>query len=75
MILLLDGAAPTDEAMEYAAKLAAWFSSVRERGMVEVDYTQVKNIKKPPGAKPGYVIYHVYNTAYVKAEKPKEQTE
>ena len=75
VILLLDGAAPTDEAMEYAAKLAAWFSSVRERGMVEVDYTQVKNIKKPPGAKPGYVIYHVYNTAYVKAEKPKEQTE
>ena len=74
VILLLQNAAPTDESMEFAAKLAAWFSSVRERGMAEVDYTQVKNIKKPPGAKPGYVIYHVYNTAYVKAEKPKETT-
>lgn len=75
VILLLRNGKATDESMEYAAKLAAWFSSVRDRGTVEVDYTQVKNIKKPPGTKPGYVIYHVYNTVYVKAEKPKETTE
>ena len=33
--------------------------------MVPVDYTQVRQVKKPAGAKPGMVIYHVYQTAYV----------
>lgn len=70
VILFLNGEKATDRAMEFAAETAAFYSSVRERGMVEVDYTMIKNIKKPPAAKPGYVIYHVYNTAYVKATDP-----
>lgn len=69
-VLLLDGGQPTRNAMEFAAETAAYFSSVRERGMAEVDYTLIKNLKKPPAAKPGYVIYHIYNTAYVKAVDP-----
>ena len=73
VILCLDGREPTEKACEYAAGLAVWFSSVRERGTAEVDYTQVKNLKKPPAANPGYVIYHVYKTIYAKALKPKEQ--
>ncbi len=71
VILSLEGREPTDEAMEYAAKTAAYYSSGREAGAVEVDYTRVRNLKKPAGAKPGYVIYHVYNSVLVKPEEPK----
>ena len=70
VVLITDGKEATPAAMEFAAETAAFFSSVKDRGMVEVDYTIVKNIKKPPGANPGFVIYHVYNTLYVKANNP-----
>ncbi len=70
VVLCTQNREASDEDMEFAARTAAWFSSVRDRGMAEVDYTQIKNIKKPPASKPGFVIYHVYNTAYVKAENP-----
>ena len=40
-----------------AARLAAFYSSV-ESDKVEIDYTERKNLKKPPAANPGYVIYH-----------------
>ena len=48
-----------------AAKLAAYYSKARESAQVPVDYTQIKNVKKPAGAKPGMVIYDNYNTVYV----------
>lgn len=70
VILSLEGREPTAAAMEFAASTAAYFSSVKERGMVEVDYTTVKNLKKPPASNPGFVIYHIYNTLYVKATNP-----
>ena len=66
VVLVLDGKEPTNQAMEYAASLAAYFSSVKDRGMVEVDYTKIRNLKKPPSSRPGFVIYHIYNTVYVK---------
>ncbi len=47
-----------DSAYEEAARLAAYYSSSREAPKVEIDYTRRRNLKKPPGAKPGYVIYH-----------------
>ena len=75
VILVCSGRQPTDAAMEFAARTAAYYSSVRERGMAEVDYTAVKNLKKPPAARPGFVIYHIYNTAYVRAEKPADGLE
>lgn len=70
VILQLEGRKASDVAMEFAAKTAAYYSSVRERGTAEVDYTAVQNLKKPPAARPGYVIYHIYNTVYAKAENP-----
>lgn len=70
VILSLDGKEPTPAAMEFAARTAAFYSSVKDRGMVEVDYTKVKNLKKPPASNPGFVIYHIYNTIYVKATNP-----
>lgn len=57
-----------------AAKLAAYYSKARESSQVPVDYTQIKNVKKPNGAKPGMVIYDNYNTVYVTPENM-EQSE
>lgn len=48
-----------------AAQLAAYYSKARESTQVPVDYTAVKNVRKPNGAKPGMVIYDGYNTMYV----------
>ncbi len=70
VVLSLEGREATNKAMEFAATCAAFFSSVKDRGMVEVDYTKVRNLKKPPGSNPGFVIYHVYNTVYVNAVNP-----
>ncbi len=47
-----------------AASLAAYYSKARGSKSVPVDYTEVKNVKKPNGAKPGMVIYVDYNTIY-----------
>ena len=49
---------PTDRTFEEAADLAAYYSKGRNSEKVEVDYTQRKNIRKPGGAKPGFVIYY-----------------
>lgn len=54
----------TDDAIHDCAVIAAYFSKARESSNVAVDYTLVKNIKKPNGAKPGYVIYDPYKTEF-----------
>lgn len=64
-ILVLDGKSPTNEAMTEAAIIAATNSSLREGDNVAVDYTEVRNLRKPAGAKPGMVVYETYRTAYV----------
>lgn len=48
-----------------AAVLAAYHSKARLSGQVPVDYTLVKNVSKPSGAKPGMVIYQTNKTLYV----------
>ena len=58
-----------DSTILQAAQLAAYYSKARESNQVPVDYTTVKNVKKPKGAKPGMVIYDFYNTVYVTPEK------
>jgi len=45
--------------------IAAYYSEFRDGKNVEVDYTLVRNLKKPPSAKPGYVIYHTNYSAVV----------
>ena len=65
VILCTEGQAPDDQSMTEAAALAAWFSQGRDSGRVAVDYTRIKNVKKPAGAKPGMVVYDPYQTAYV----------
>lgn len=71
VILATDGKQPTNEAMTEAAEIAAYHSKGRGSAMVPVDYSEVRNIKKPAGAKPGMVIYHVYKTAYVTPDEEK----
>ena len=45
--------------------LAAYYSQGREGGKVAVDYTPVRYVKKPSGARPGMVVYTTYQTMYV----------
>ncbi len=52
-----------------AAALAAYHSGGRESSQVAVDYTEVRSLKKPVGAKPGKVIYHTYNTMWVTPDR------
>ena len=55
-----------------AAALAAYFSKARSSANVPVDYTTIKNVKKPSGAKPGMVVYNGYNTIYIEPKSPEE---
>jgi len=59
-----------DRTILEAAQLAAYYSKARNSSNVPVDYTTVKNVKKPNGAKPGMVIYDFYNTIYVTPKLP-----
>jgi predicted ribosome quality control (RQC) complex YloA/Tae2 family protein len=52
-----------------AATLAAYHSGGRDSSQVAVDYTEVRQLKKPNGAKPGKVIYHTYNTMWVTPDR------
>ena len=62
VILCTGGAAPDKQSLLEAASLAAYFSQAQDSTKVPVDYTPVKYVKKPAGAKPGMVVYTTYNT-------------
>ena len=53
-----------DKTLEEASILAAFYSKAKDSSKVPVDYTEVKNVKKPSGAKPGMVIYYTNKTIY-----------
>ena len=65
VILCTDGAEPDAKSLEEAAVLAAYYSQGREGGKIPVDYTPVRYVKKPAGARPGMVVYTTYRTMYV----------
>ena len=58
MVLKTEGAEVPDRGFEEAARLAAYYSKGREQDKVEIDYVQKKHVKKPAGAKPGFVVYY-----------------
>ena len=64
-VLVTQGREPTETAMEEAALLAAQHSRAKDSSQVPVDYTQIRYVSKPQGAKPGMVIYVNYKTLYV----------
>jgi predicted ribosome quality control (RQC) complex YloA/Tae2 family protein len=55
----------SDETLLEAAQLAAYFSQAKESSQVPVDYTLIKHVHKPSGAKPGFVIYVNQKTLFV----------
>lgn len=65
VIISSGGEMPDDKTMEEAAMLAAFYSQGRNGDKIAVDYTLVKNVKKPSGGKPGMVIYTDYKTMFV----------
>ena len=69
VVVVTEGKEVPETTMRQAAVLAAYHSSARQSSGVPVDYTEVRNLKKPVGAKPGKVIYHVYNTVYVTPDR------
>ena len=63
-----DGTEPPERTIEQAAELAAFYSQNREAGKTAVDYTMIRNVRKPAGALPGKVIYTDYSTVLVQPE-------
>jgi predicted ribosome quality control (RQC) complex YloA/Tae2 family protein len=68
VIIKTEGKEAPLKTIEQAAQLAAYFSKARQAGVVPVDYTTRKNVKKPNGSRPGMVIYDNYKTAFVTPE-------
>lgn len=62
VILCTGGAEPDEQSLMEAASLAAYFSQAQGSTKVPVDYTPVRFVKKPAGAKPGMVVYTTYQT-------------
>lgn len=62
VILCTGGTEPDEQSLMEAASLAAYFSQAQGSTKVPVDYTPVKFVKKPAGAKPGMVVYTTYQT-------------
>lgn len=58
VIVKTEGKELPDRTFEEAARLAAYYSKGREQNKVEIDYIQKKHVKKPAGAKPGFVVYY-----------------
>ncbi|MEK9197712.1 NFACT family protein [Ureibacillus sp. 179-F W5.1 NHS] len=56
---------PDDKTLFEAATLSAYFSKARDSSSVPVDYTEIRQVKKPNGAKPGFVIYFEQKTLFV----------
>jgi len=68
VIVKSEGKELPDRVFEEAGQLAAYYSKGRENEKVEIDYTERRNVKKPSGGKPGFVIYHT-NYSLVAAPK------
>ena len=69
VVIVGDGKEISDESIEEAAVIAAYHSKAKDSSLVPVDYTRVKALKKPNGAKAGMVIYHEYWTIITKPDK------
>lgn len=69
VVLKVSSGEPPQELIGAAAQLSAWFSKSRLSSNVPVDYTKRRNVKKPAGAKPGYVTYERQRTLYVTPDK------
>jgi len=69
-VLIPKQALLSDDTLLFAANLAAYYSSQRLSTNVLVDYTERRNVKRPPGARPGYVTYDHQQTLVIRAPNP-----
>ncbi len=69
VIISCDGVTPPERTIEEAAQLAVYYSQARDGGKTQVDYTMVRNVRKPSGSLPGKVIYTDYSTLSVSADE------
>ena len=67
--VILQSDQPTEKDILETAEIAAYFSKAKNSAHVQVDYVQDKRVKKPNGAKPGFVIYTGQNSIEVTPEK------
>jgi predicted ribosome quality control (RQC) complex YloA/Tae2 family protein len=65
VVLVTGGQEPGDQDFTQAAAIAAQYSKAAGGNLVPVDYLLARNVRKVPGAKPGFVVYHTNWTAYV----------
>lgn len=56
---------PSEQTLLEAAQIAAYYSKARQSSSVPVDYTKIRHVKKPSGAKPGFVTYDNQKTLFV----------
>ncbi|OPJ63223.1 Rqc2 family fibronectin-binding protein [Clostridium oryzae] len=63
----------SEKTLEEAATIAAFYSKGKDSSKVAVDYTEIRNVKKPSGAKPGMVIYYTNKTIYAEPKEPKKE--
>jgi len=71
VVIRCEGLEPDDATYTAAAGIAAFYSGLHDGNNVPIDYTRIKHIKKPPGARPGMVIYNTYYTMYVTPDETK----
>ena len=62
-----------DATLEEAAMLAAYFSKAKASSQVPVDYTLIRHVRKPSGAKPGFVIYDHQKTLFITPDEQRLQ--
>ena len=72
--MIIESDQPSDETITLAGELAAYYSKFSDSASVPVDLLQVKHLRKPNGAKPGYVIYEGQRTIYVTPDEQKLRT-
>ena len=69
--VIIKASDPSEQTLLEAAQLAAYYSKARQSESVPVDYTKVKYVRKPRGAKPGFVTYTEQKTLFVTPKKIK----
>ena len=72
-VLFTEGGEPSDEALRQAASIAAYYSSAANQPRVPVDYTLVRRVKKPQGAKAGMVNYFEFKTILIEPKDLEER--
>lgn len=71
VILRCEGQPPPQETIQFAAELAGYFSKAKDSSNIPVDCTLRRYVKKPSGAKPGFVIYTNQTTLYITPDHQK----